>query len=217
MEIKLKVCGMRDEANIQAVAALQPNYMGFIFYDKSPRYIGEDFLIPDIFPRSIKRVGVFVNEAEEKMLDAVQRFKLDYLQLHGDESAELCQSLKNENIGVIKVFSVGDGFDFAVTKPYKPVVDFFLFDTKGKYYGGNAKVFDWSILKNYDQEVPFFLSGGISAKNAEAIQSLTGMNIHALDVNSGVEDAPAIKSIPKLQALIDACNQGKEFKLYTRQ
>ncbi|HEY9048577.1 MAG TPA: phosphoribosylanthranilate isomerase [Ohtaekwangia sp.] len=206
MELKLKVCGMRDEANIQAVAALQPHYMGFILYGKSPRYIGENYSIPGSFPDTIKKVGVFVNESEENMTEAVRILKLDYLQLHGHESVDVCRSLKQKGIGVIKAFSIGEDFDFAVTQPYKEVVDFFLFDTKGKYYGGNAQVFDWSILHKYNQQVPFFLSGGIAAENVSAVKALAGMNIHALDVNSGVEDAPAVKSITKLQALIAASN-----------
>lgn len=202
MEVKLKVCGMRDAENVLGVAALQPDYMGFIFYPKSPRFVGEDFQVPESFPTAIKKVGVFVNETAEKMLAIAHTLQLDYLQLHGNESVEVCATIKQAGIGVIKVFSVEDDFDFAVTKPYQSSVDFFLFDTKGKYYGGNAQVFDWTVLNRYDQQVPFFLSGGITPDNVTNIAALENMNLHALDVNSGVEIQPALKSIEKLNSFI---------------
>jgi len=202
MEVKLKVCGMRDAENVLGVAALQPDYMGFIFYQKSPRFVGEDFMIPKSFPTDIKKVGVFVNGTPEKMLAIARTLQLDYLQLHGNESVEVCAAVKQAGIGVIKVFSMDDDFDFALTKPYKSVVDFFLFDTKGKYYGGNAQAFDWTVLQRYDQQIPFFLSGGITPDNVTNIAALKNMNLHALDVNSGVEIQPALKSIEKLNTLI---------------
>jgi phosphoribosylanthranilate isomerase len=192
--IKLKVCGMRDPDNILQVASMYPDYMGFIFYPKSPRYVHKHFKIPEFFPLAIKRVGVFVDAAIEEMIEKVRTYKLDYLQLHGNESPELCEALKKSGVGVIKAFSVDSNFDFNITKPYKSFVDFFLFDTKGKFYGGNAEVFDWGVLQKYDQEVPFFLSGGLNAGNISGIASLLKMNIHALDVNSGIEIAPAVKN-----------------------
>lgn len=202
MEVKLKVCGMRDAENVLAVSALQPDYMGFIFYGKSPRFVGEEFQLPASFPAGIKKVGVFVNETPDKMLAIARRLQLDFLQLHGNESVEVCAAMKQAGLGVIKVFSVDDDFDFAITKPYQHAVDFFLFDTKGKYYGGNAQVFDWTVLNRYDQQVPFFLSGGITPDNVANIAALKNMNLHALDVNSGVEISPALKSIEKLNTLI---------------
>jgi phosphoribosylanthranilate isomerase len=126
MEIRLKVCGMRDAENILAVAALVPEYMGFIFYAKSPRYVGEDFELPVGFPAGIKKVGVFVNESVEKMLETGERLRLDYFQLHGDETVEVCRQLKEAGYGVIKVFSIGDAFDFDTTASYAAAVDFFL-------------------------------------------------------------------------------------------
>ena len=199
--IQLKVCGMRDAENILQVAALQPAYMGFIFYPKSPRYVGDDFQIPANFPSAILKVGVFVNETTDQILKQVTRLGLSYVQLHGDESVDQVRSLYESGVKVIKVFSVDDGFDFTVTKPYREIVDYFLFDTKGKYYGGNAKVFDWTVLKQYDQEVPFFLSGGIGPDNAANIEALSGMNLHALDVNSGVESKPGLKDPGKIEKL----------------
>jgi len=195
--VKLKICGMRDVRNIQDVAALGTDYMGFIFYQKSPRYVGDNFSVPSLAD-SVKRVGVFVNESSEVMLKKVGELKLDYLQLHGQESVKQCEALKTNNVNLIKVFSVDDQFDFGKTKHYKGIADFFLFDTKGKYHGGNAVSFDWSILEQYDQEIPFFLSGGIGPDNIGEVQMLKEMNIHAVDINSGVEVTPGLKDILKI-------------------
>jgi len=198
-KIKLKICGMRNLENIREVSALRPDYIGFIFYAKSPRYVGEDFKLPSDFPADIKKVGVFVNASTEEMLKQVQRLRLDYLQLHGNESSQQCEELKKQGVSVIKVFSVDDDFDFNATKPFKHCVDFFLFDTKGKYYGGNARTFNWNILKNDNHQVPFFLSGGISSYNIKDIKELKGMNLYAIDINSGVEATPGMKDIEKIK------------------
>ena len=157
----MKVCGMRDLANVLEVSALQPDYMGFIFYSPSPRYVGEDFRIPENFPPATKRVGVFVNESTVEIIARIRQFELHYVQLHGNESVEQCRELK-KYAGLIKVFPIDDDMDFSITTRYRDVVDFFLFDTKGKFYGGNASTFNWSILRKYDQTVPFFLSGGLN-------------------------------------------------------
>ncbi len=204
--IMLKVCGMREADNILDVAALHPHYMGFIFYPKSPRYVSQEFIIPKNIPNDIKRVGVFVNASTDEMMTQVARLKLNYLQLHGTESVAQCEALKRNGVGIIKVFSVSNDFDFNQTTPYKMVVDYFLFDTKGKYFGGNAQTFDWTILKKYDQEIPFFLSGGLSSENIHEIDALHEMNIHALDLNSGVESSPGVKDISKLNAFYKILN-----------
>jgi phosphoribosylanthranilate isomerase len=174
--------------------------MGFIFYPASPRYVGEDFSIPEQFPSATKRVGVFVNESTEVIVARIHQFKLDYVQLHGDEPVEQCRELKNHT-RIIKVFAIDDNIDFAITRPYNQVVDFFLFDTKGKFYGGNAQTFDWEMLRKYDQDVPFFLSGGLNENNIKGLGELSGLNLHAIDLNSGVETAPALKDINKIQLI----------------
>lgn len=206
-KMKLKICGMRDTENIMQVAALSPDYMGFIFYQKSPRFVGNDFKIPVQFPTNIIRVGVFVNESTANILKHTEAHNLGFLQLHGEESVKQCQELKRHNYQIIKVFSIDDAFDFEITKFYSESVDFFLFDTKGKYHGGNAKTFRWRHLDNYSQQVPFFLSGGLSPENVVDVSDLKGMNIHALDVNSGVESAPAMKDLVKIQALKENLKQ----------
>lgn len=200
-KIGVKICGMRDLENIRMAASFLPDYMGFIFYAASPRFVGDDFTVPEDLPQSIHRVGVFVNETASNMLARARHAGLDSIQLHGHESSEECSVLRAAGFTVIKVFSIDTYFDFSVTKPYVSSVDYFLFDTKGKYYGGNANTFDWDILKRYDQEVPFFLSGGISPENVESVKPLRDMNLYALDVNSGVEDMPGVKSAEKLKSL----------------
>ncbi|HYC87038.1 MAG TPA: phosphoribosylanthranilate isomerase [Chryseosolibacter sp.] len=200
---------MRDPVNILEVADVGPDYMGFIFYPASPRFVGDGFVMPS-FPRDIARVGVFVNESTSGLLATAARHGLQFLQLHGDEPAGQCRDLKRNGLGVIKVFQVDDAMDFETTKPYAEVCDYFLFDTKGKYYGGNAQTFNWNILERYDQQVPFFLSGGLSASNANAVRKLDGMNLHALDVNSGVEVSPALKDVRKVKEIKQIVNQTTE-------
>jgi len=199
--IKLKVCGMRDPQNILEVASLQPDYMGFIFFDKSPRDVGNDFNIPVEFPAATKKAGVFVNAETKHIIKQVQRLKIDLVQLHGKETVAQCDALRSVGIEVVKVFSIDDDFDFRVTTPYKKFVNYFLFDTKGKYYGGNAQVFNWRVLDTYDQEIPFFLSGGLNPDNIVNVAPLKKMNLHAIDVNSGVEKSPAMKSVEKIKEL----------------
>jgi len=201
MDIKLKICGMRDAVNIQRVGELRPDYMGFIFYPKSPRFVGDYFQLPSAFPLDIQKVGVFVNESPAVILDKVKSRLLDFVQLHGDESVEMCDTLKQRGARIIKVFSVDEHFDFSATKPYQSVADYLLFDTKGKYYGGNAKKFDWQILSRYNQKVPFFLSGGISAEDIANVNALKDMNLHAIDVNSGVEVKPGTKDLDRIRQL----------------
>jgi phosphoribosylanthranilate isomerase len=200
--LKIKICGMRDSKNITEVGSLAPDYMGFIFYKDSPRYVGSEFKIPTDLPASLKKVGVFVNESVENILSAVKIHQLDFVQLHGDESVEVCQKLKNSGISIIKVFRVDEEFDFSKTSAYE-VADYFLFDTKGKSYGGNAKKFDWKLLANYDNKIPFFLSGGIDSSSVEEILALKNLNLYAIDLNSGVELSPGLKSITKVSEAIN--------------
>jgi phosphoribosylanthranilate isomerase len=201
--IRLKICGMRDADNIREISTLGPDYMGFIFYKNSPRFVGENFEIPNDFSNEIKRVGVFVNEPFSNLLKLVKKHNLDFVQLHGDEPVEYCKQIKNMGIAVIKVFRVGAEFDFAITNEHETTVDFFLFDTKGSAYGGTGKKFDWNILNNYNQNIPFFLSGGINPENSNDLNSFAGMNLHALDVNSGVEISPGRKEKSKVLSIIN--------------
>ncbi len=201
--VKLKVCGMRDPENIATVSAdAKPDYMGFIFYENSKRFVGEGFMYYELDPE-IKRVGVFVDASEDYIMKKVVKYLLNAVQLHGNESPELCEKLKNRGVTVIKVFSIDNDFDFSVLNHYKFYVDFFLFDTKGKEHGGNGVTFDWSILKNYDGEKPFFLSGGIGIEEIDKVKELdlAKLNLYGLDVNSRFETKPGEKDVEKLSQL----------------
>jgi phosphoribosylanthranilate isomerase len=198
--IKVKICGMKDAENIRAVAGLHPDYMGFIFYKNSPRYVGDDFQLDE--SDVTESVGVFVNEAKGEILKRLNSINSNIAQLHGNETPMQCDDLKSRGITVIKVFSIDDDFDFKTVEPYEEVSDYFLFDTKGKLYGGNARAFNWDKLKEYDQSIPFFLSGGLNPENVKQIHVLDNMNIHAIDLNSGVEDSPGIKNIEKIKSVM---------------
>jgi phosphoribosylanthranilate isomerase len=191
---------MRETVNIMEVARLRPDYMGFIFFDRSPRFVGSSFVLPSDFPSTIKKVGVFVDESVDRIRKLVDQYQLQYVQLHGSESPDVCKQLRSSGAGVIKVFSVDDDFDLTLTKPYEDVVDYFLFDTKGKFYGGNGRPFNWTMLEQYDHKIPFFLSGGLTPDNVQQALS-AAVNMHALDVNSGVEVMPAVKDPGKIKQL----------------
>jgi phosphoribosylanthranilate isomerase len=195
--MKLKICGMKYPDNILEVGALLPDYMGFIFWEKSARYF--DGIIPTL-PKSIQKVGVFVNATSEEILDKIQKHDLQAVQLHGSESVEFCESLKKKlpkGIEVIKVFSILNTFDFAALKPFEPLCDYFLFDTKGKLPGGNGTTFDWKVLEQYASTKPFFLSGGIGIEELEDVKQVlkTNLPIYAIDVNSKFELNPGLKNI----------------------
>ncbi|MFH7017653.1 phosphoribosylanthranilate isomerase [Flavobacterium sp. FlaQc-47] len=191
--MKLKICGMKYPENIIEVGALLPDYMGFIFYEKSARYFNGT--IPELI-KTIKKVGVFVNESVENIIGKINKHNLQAVQLHGEESVVFCEELKNKidnKIEIIKVFSVGDDFNFDLLKPFEDVCDYFLFDTKGKLPGGNGTTFDWKILKNYTSDKPFFLSGGIGLEEIAAIKNLK-LPVYAIDVNSRFEIEPGLKN-----------------------
>ncbi len=196
--MKLKICGMKYEDNIKDVAELQPDYMGFIFYDKSKRnFVGQ---LP-ILPRNIKKVGVFVDALLGEVLDKIEEYDLQAVQLHGEESPEYCHEL--QKVEVIKVFSVGRTFDFRILKPYEDVCDYFLFDTAGKERGGNGIVFDWNVLRNYSSDKPFFLSGGIGLDEIENIKKFKKSDLSrhcfCLDLNSKFEEVPGLKNVEKIK------------------
>ena len=273
---------MKYEENILELAQLQPDYMGIIFYDKSPRYVDKN--IP-VITSAIKKTGVFVNADISFIQQKIEEYNLQAVQLHGNETVEYCQELKkrleipfesaqgdiqqniknlNEDeipnqiqdnelpnvnlnssvipsgiegqhyitkeykdknlkqiqgneryqeidsashqtklnsVEIIKAFSIKDKFNFQELEKYLPVIDYFLFDTKGKQPGGNGYTFDWKILEKYPFQKPFFLSGGIGLEEVEKIKEIQKLNlpIYSLDVNSKFETVPGKKSIEKLK------------------
>ena len=198
--MKLKVCGMKYQDNIEAVANLKPDYLGFIFHEPSARHF--ENIIPKL-SKLIKKVGVFVDETVEFISSQIEKHELNAIQLHGHESPEMCRLLKSTNIKVIKVFSIKDEFDFSVLTPYEDVCDYFLFDTKGRLPGGNGYTFDWSVLNNYPSTKPFLLSGGIGleqvTKLKEFQKSEASKYCFALDVNSKFEIEAGSKDIVLLK------------------
>ncbi len=200
-ELKLKVCGMREPDNIQELIKVKPDFMGFIFYPKSPRYVDEmdDDLIMRI-PISISKVGVFVNESLDNIIEIANKYGLEYIQLHGDEDLTFANALKERGLKVIKVFRVMDTIPF-FAKNYEGIADYFLFDTASINYGGSGRHFDWNILKNYNLNVPFLLSGGVQLEDIPKIKSMEIEQLVGIDVNSRFEIEPALKDIEKLKQL----------------
>ena len=197
--LKLKICGMKFPENIEQVAALQPDYMGFIFFEKSPRNF--DAEAPRL-PEKIKKTGVFVDASLDYILEKVEKHQLQAIQLHGNETPEFCAALKAENLEIIKVFSVKDSFDFSILQKYENKVDFFLFDTKGKAKGGNGITFDWEILKKYPSETPFFISGGIGLEEIARFKDFEfPKTFYGIDVNSRFETKPGFKNLEDLKEL----------------
>ena len=195
--MKLKVCGMRESENIKALSALTPDYMGFIFWAPSSRYV--ETTTPEL-PSAIKKTGVFVDASVDYIQSMVLQHKLQAVQLHGEETPQYCALVQDFSVEVIKAFSIKDSFDFSQLEPYETSCDFFLFDTKGELPGGNGYGFDWSLLTNYPSQKPFFLSGGIGLEHTPQIKALlnTDLPLHAIDVNSKFELAPALKNIDAL-------------------
>lgn len=197
--MKIKICGLFDPENIAKIALLEPDFMGFIFYPESKRFVGVDF-DPNFLkkiPESIQKVGVFVNERREQILNLHDKFGLDYIQLHGEETPEDCQFFKEKEIRVIKAFGIAPDFDFVKLTDYVPFCDYFLFDTATPRYGGSGVLFDWNILKNYTCDTPVILSGGLGPKEIQTLMEWPVLNLAVLDCNSKLEDKQHLK-VPQL-------------------
>lgn len=191
---------MRKPTNIREVAKLSPDYLGLIFYAKSPRYVDSDkaSAILNALPKKAEIVGVFVNETLPVVIEKCTLFEIRTVQLHGNESPEYCSELKELGFTVIKAFGINEQFDFSLLAPYKSCSDYFLFDTKSKAHGGTGQKFDWRLLRDYDNDLPLFLSGGIGPSDAEEILSINKLNLFALDLNSKFETEPGIKNTDAL-------------------
>ncbi len=204
MNLKIKICGMLDPQNIIEVSELYPDIIGFIFYPHSARYAGLT-LKPEItaaIPASIKKAGVFVNADFEVIAETIEKYSLDIVQLHGNESPDLCFRLKENGAGVIKAFSIRDINIFNQCDKYVDVTDYFLFDTFTPDYGGSGLRFDWKILQNYNSDHPFFLSGGIGPDDVSDIKKISHTSFHGIDINSRFESSPGMKEINSLKKII---------------
>lgn len=207
--MKIKVCGMKYPDNIEHLSLIPIDYMGFIFYPKSLRYI--DKILPETIlsqTKDILRVGVFVNEKIELIFSRIEKYKLDVIQLHGSEHPKYCSDLLRSfpNIKIIKAFSISSPNDLHSTKEYNSVCDFFLFDTKSTQYGGSGKKFDWSLMDFYTGELPFFLSGGISMEDVGKIKEIKHPKLYGLDLNSKFELEPGRKNIELIKEFIEEIN-----------
>lgn len=198
----IKVCGMRDPENLKQLLKLNPDYVGFILYPKSKRFLGMEYELTVDIPPSIKKVGVFVNALIDDVFFWVNRLNLDLLQLHGDEPVEYCKELQKLKIPMIKAFGIDESFDFSILAKYESYCEYFLFDTKTAALGGSGKHFNWDLLKGYTSNKPFFLSGGIGTDDVDALKTISGLSIHSIDINSRFEDSPGMKNIEMLRRFI---------------
>lgn len=189
---------MREVENIRALGDLNPDFMGLIFYDKSPRD-ASDYTLEKELASQIPRVGVFVNPTLEEVLEKAEVFNLKYIQLHGDEPILLAQDIKESGLGVMKVFRLDDHLPVYEMKPFAETVDYFLFDTRSQLFGGSGKKFNWNLLQDYPFEVPYFLSGGIEVEDVGMIKKMDLPGLFAIDINSRFEIVPGQKDIEKIK------------------
>ena len=201
----IKICGLREPDNIREIAGLQPDYMGFIFYPNSPRFVKNmDVSVMEKLPKSITKTGVFVNENLENILTAISKYNLDAVQLHGADNRKLCRKIRQEaKTMVIKIFPIMDASNFRVTGDYEAVADYFLFDTKTDLYGGSGQKFNWNILQEYKGNKPFLLSGGIGADDVKAIRKIEHPKMIGVDLNSRFEIKPGLKNVALLSQFIE--------------
>ncbi len=204
----VKVCGMCNRENLAELVQLNVDWVGMIFYDASSRNVeadkaaAENLRLLKISDFGIKKVGVFVNARKEDILQKVESYHLNFVQLHGQESSVFCQELKAKGLSLIKAFSIDSSFDFNQLEEYAPHCDYFLFDTKGKLPGGNGITFNWEVLKNYKLNTPFLLSGGIGQDQLEDLKSFSHSQLMGIDLNSKFETSPGMKDIKKLKFFI---------------
>lgn len=195
---------MRQRENIAAVASLDIDLLGFIFFAKSPRYVGE-ILAPT--PSHIGRVGVFVDEQIGTIVNVAKLNNLTHLQLHGKESPKMCLELKNRGYRIIKAFQISGRESFAECSEYEDAADMLLFDTASTGYGGSGKKFDWSLLEAYAGKLPYLLSGGISASDIDDIVQIKDPRLWGVDLNSRFESSPAVKDVEQLNKFINQLKQ----------
>jgi phosphoribosylanthranilate isomerase len=210
--LKCKVCGMTDPRNVEQVSLHFPDYMGFIFYPRSLRYVGRN-PDPALFatvPEGVEKTAVFVNEYYERMIEITGKYGIRTVQLHGMESPEICNSLRLHGKTVIKVFPGDQIENVRLLKDYEGVSDYFLFDTPVRSHGGSGRKFDWSKLEKFTPRKKFFLSGGISVNDAAHVRALDLKGFYAVDINSRFETVPGIKDPELVGDFIKTLRNGKE-------
>ncbi len=205
-QIKVKVCGMKYSQNITKIANLNPDYMGFIFYQKSKRVVNEETFTATT--TNVKKIGVFVNQSTEFMTEMIDKYSLNGVQLHGDETPEICAFMKSRTL-VIKAFQINEDFSFNDLNLYQSKVNYFLFDTKtnNRERGGTGEKFNWNLLGNYTLNIPFFLSGGISLEDAEEVRKFSHPQFFGVDINSRFEEDPGLKNAKKITTFIQQIKQ----------
>lgn len=200
--MEIKVCGLRELENIRSlISEVNPDWMGLIFYPKSPRYVTEE-KAAELKESPVKKVGVFVNETIAEILKKVDRFRLSAIQLHGSESADFVKNLAEKTEAELwKVISVGAAIDWQSLEDYLPFVNKFLFDTATAAHGGSGRKFDWEILKTYPFDKGFLLSGGLDEESADEVLALRQQipQLQGVDLNSKFEKDPGLKNIEKLK------------------
>lgn len=196
----IKVCGMTNAENIRQIESSGIDLIGHIFYPQSPRYVSETGIPPH--PAQALSVGVFVNQDRDTILRTVKAARLDYVQLHGTESPELCRTLHEKGIGIIKAFAIAAAKDLSETNVYEGTCDYYLFDTKCTAYGGSGRAFDWNTLQHYAGRTPFLLSGGIGIDSLPALREFTHPMLAGYDLNSRFETSPGIKDAGRIRRFL---------------
>ena len=198
--MNIKVCGITDIKQLTQLDGLGIEFAGLNFYEQSPRYMknkmnGDAVKAADL---DIKKVGVFVDATYDAIMELLEEYDLDVVQLHGEEEPLLCEQL-SEKTEVIKVFRIGDGkidVDELVSE-FDEVCDYYLFDTglKNGAVGGTGVQFDWKKLTKAKIEKPFFLSGGIGPSDAEKVRAFKHPDFYGIDINSQFEKSPGVKDM----------------------
>jgi len=204
--MKVKICGMKHAGNITEVSLQEPDFMGFIFYAGSPRFVSLEEIkiaLDQKWNGRIKKVGVFVNEPMANLEKIYHEIKLDYAQLHGDETLEYIKELRSIGMKIIKAFRISNDFDWSLSNDFVSDCDFFLFDTASVRYGGSGQKFNWKLLENYKHNRPFFLSGGIEISDIEQIKKLSIPELFGIDANSKLEIKPGLKDVDQVKILIN--------------
>ncbi len=211
--MKIKVCGLKYPSNMNELINLPIDFVGFIFYKNSPRYINDEISFDFIrtIPSHIKKVGVFVNSDSYSIINSIAHYNLDFVQLHGDESVVFCDEIK-PYVKVIKAFQIHDLFDFSILEDFEPYVDYFLFDTASKDYGGSGQSFSWQLLEKYTLNTPFFLSGGISEFSIDELLKINHKQLYAIDLNSKFEIVVGLKDANKIKSFITKLKQHEHTK-----